>query len=216
LEGKALAQSIANQISNAINKNIPDGFEKETTTKIFQNGENQTEIIIDFPNNRPNLIRLEKALIEVKGLEEKVMVKRSQEKDFNEDLQKNVSHKLPAIPQNGLFQANHDILLKVSNISNHEARKIAKNASKEGNKIDFWGKNGYLESKDVSPVVIENKKTRFKTEFEIIREIEPRGLLLQKQEKGYKISEKLRSLDDKQEFPELKTPIENMRSGLKK
>ena len=215
-EGKSLSQSVSNQIVNAINKNTPEGLEKDAKVQFLSNETNRSEISVSFTNTRANLIRLEKALLEIKGLDELVLVKRSQEKDMNEDLKKGVKQKLDDIPTESLYKSNQLALRKVSNISDDEVKVIAKNASKEGNKIEFWGKNGYLESQNVSPVLVENKRSRFKTEFEIIKEIEPKGLLLQKQEKGFKITEKSQSIDSKPDFKNIESEIDTGVSRLKR
>ena len=216
LEGKVLAQSVGNQIVNAINKNTPEGIEKDAKVQLLQNETNRSEIVVSFTNSRPNLIRLERALIDIKGLDELVLVKRSQEKDMNEDLKKAVKHKLEDMPTESLYKSNQTSLRKVSNISDDEVKVIAKNASKEGNKIEFWGKNGYLEAQNVSTLLVENKRSRFKTEFEIIQEIEPKGLLLQKQDKGYKITEKSLSMDLKPDFKGIDSEIDKGITRLKK
>ena len=216
LEGKVLAQSVGNQIVSAINKNTPEGIEKDAKVQLLQNETNRSEIVVSFTNSRPNLIRLERALIDIKGLDELVLVKRSQEKDMNEDLKKAVKHKLEDMPTESLYKSNQTSLRKVSNISDDEVKVIAKNASKEGNKIEFWGKNGYLEAQNVSTLLVENKRSRFKTEFEIIQEIEPKGLLLQKQDKGYKITEKSLSMDLKPDFKGIDSEIDKGITRLKK
>ena len=216
LEGKVLAQSVGNQIVNAINKNTPEGIEKDAKVQLLQNETNRSEIVVSFTNSRPNLIRLERTLIDIKGLDELVLVKRSQEKDMNEDLKKAVKHKLEDMPTESLYKSNQTSLRKVSNISDDEVKVIAKNASKEGNKIEFWGKNGYLEAQNVSTLLVENKRSRFKTEFEIIQEIEPKGLLLQKQDKGYKITEKSLSMDLKPDFKGIDSEIDKGITRLKK
>ena len=216
LEGKVLAQSVGNQIVSAINKNTPEGIEKDAKVQLLQNETNRSEIVVSFTNSRPNLIRLERALIDIKGLDELVLVKRSQEKDMNEDLKKAVKHKLEDMPTESLYKSNQTSLRKVSNISDDEVKVIAKNASKEGNKIEFWGKNGYLEAQNVSTLLVENKRSRFKTEFEIIQEIEPKGLLLQKQDKGYKITEKSLSIDLKPDLKGIDSEIDKGITRLKK
>ena len=216
LEGKMLAQFVGNQIVNAISKNTSESIEKDAKVQLLQNETNRSEIVVSFTNSLSNLIRLERVLIDIKGLDELVLVKRSQEKDMNEDLKKAVKHNLEEIPTESLYKSNQISLRKVLNMSVDEVKVIARNASKEGNKIEFWGKNGYLESQNVSPLLVENKRSRFKTEFEIIQEIEPKGLLLQKQDKGYKITEKSLSSELEPDFKGIDSKVDKAITRLKK
>ena len=216
LEGKILAQFVGNQIVNAISKNTSESIEKDAKVQLLQNETNRSEIVVSFTNSLSNLIRLERVLIDIKGLDELVLVKRSQEKDMNEDLKKAVKHNLEEIPTESLYKSNQISLRKVLNMSVDEVKVIARNASKEGNKIEFWGKNGYLESQNVSPLLVENKRSRFKTEFEIIQEIEPKGLLLQKQDKGYKITEKSLSSELEPDFKGIDSKVDKAITRLKK
>ena len=100
-EGQERSKEVAERFTSAINKNIPEGAEKEAKAAIIQNGTRSSEIEIAFTVNRENLIRVEQALIKERGLENHVEVRRPQEKDYNEDLKRANPYIVAYQEQNG-------------------------------------------------------------------------------------------------------------------
>ena len=87
-EGQEKIKEVAERFTSAINKNIPQGAEQEAKATVLQNGVRSSEMEIAFTVNRGNLVRVEKALIQERGLEKNIQVQRPYEKDYNEDLKK--------------------------------------------------------------------------------------------------------------------------------
>ncbi|GAB4020675.1 hypothetical protein GCM10028808_62820 [Spirosoma migulaei] len=87
-EGQQRLTELAERFTTAINKTIPEGAEKEAKATIIQNGSRSSELEIAFTANRENLIRVEKTLIQERGLSNYVQVQRPIEKDYNEDLKR--------------------------------------------------------------------------------------------------------------------------------
>ena len=87
-EGQQRLTQLAERFTTAINKTIPEGAEKEAKATIIQNGTRSSELEIAFTANRENLIRVEKALLQERGLTNYMQVQRPTEKDYNEDLKR--------------------------------------------------------------------------------------------------------------------------------
>lgn len=87
-EGKQRINELTNRITSAINRDIPPGVEKEAKATVIHAGDKVSEVEISFHANRQNLIRVEKALVLERGLEQQIEVKRPIEKDYNEDLKR--------------------------------------------------------------------------------------------------------------------------------
>ncbi|MVM41994.1 hypothetical protein GO730_38110 [Spirosoma sp. HMF3257] len=87
-EGQQRLTELAERFTTTINKTIPEGAEKEAKATIIQNGSRSSELEIAFTANRENLIRVEKTLIQERGLSNYVQVQRPIEKDYNEDLKR--------------------------------------------------------------------------------------------------------------------------------
>ncbi|GAB3719175.1 hypothetical protein GCM10027592_62600 [Spirosoma flavus] len=87
-EGQQRLTQLAERFITAINKTIPEGAEKEAKATIIQNGTRSSELEIAFTANRENLIRVEKALLQERGLTNYMQVQRPTEKDYNEDLKR--------------------------------------------------------------------------------------------------------------------------------
>lgn len=100
-EGQERLKEVAERFTTAINKNIPDGAEREARAVVVQNGSRSSEIEIAFTANRENLIRVEQALIKERGLENHMEVRRPAEKDYNEDLKRANPYIVSYQEQNG-------------------------------------------------------------------------------------------------------------------
>lgn len=87
-EGQKRLKELAEGFTSTINKNVPEGAEKEAKATILRNGERTSELEVTFAVNRENLIRVERKLIEERGLENSIEIRRPMEKDYNEDLKR--------------------------------------------------------------------------------------------------------------------------------
>lgn len=102
-EGQERLKEIAERFTSAVNKNVPDGAEKEAKATVLQNGARSSEVEIVFTVNRENLVRVEKTLIQERGLENNIQVQRPAEKDYNEDLKRSTPY-VVAYQENGKEQ----------------------------------------------------------------------------------------------------------------
>ncbi|GAB3283839.1 hypothetical protein GCM10027347_60620 [Larkinella harenae] len=85
-EGEQRMKAVMDRFTNAINKNIPEGAGTEAHAVVVHQGHRTSAVEISFPAIRENLIRVEKILIQERGLENQLEVKRPSQKDYNEDL----------------------------------------------------------------------------------------------------------------------------------
>jgi hypothetical protein len=96
-EGAKLLEHLSNKLTEDINKHTPSGLEPDAKAVVTQHAKFGSELEIHFTNNRQNLIRVEKSLLEVKNLDRFITVKRPVNKDFNEDLKSYEKHRLEPI-----------------------------------------------------------------------------------------------------------------------
>ena len=99
-EGAKLLEHLSNKLTEDINKHTPSGLEPDAKAVVTQHAKFGSELEIHFTNNRQNLIRVEKSLLEVKNLDRFIIVKRPVNKDFNEDLKSFEKHRLESVSVN--------------------------------------------------------------------------------------------------------------------
>ena len=99
-EGAKLLEHLSNKLTEDINKHTPSSLEPDAKAVVTQHAKFGSELEIHFTNNRQNLIRVEKSLLEVKNLNRFIIVKRPINKDFNDDLKSSEKHCLEPISDN--------------------------------------------------------------------------------------------------------------------
>lgn len=87
-EGMAKAEAMGNRFTEAINRQVPEGADKEAQATVIRNTERSTDLEVSFVLNRQNLVLVEQTLLAERGLENTIEVRRPVEKDYNEELKR--------------------------------------------------------------------------------------------------------------------------------
>ncbi len=93
---KAHIDAVQQQILTTLNRGYTPDMNQATADAAVQQG-TRSLLTIHLPNHRPMLTRIERLTIESRGLTDKLVIKRPLAKDWNEELQAQLS-KLPQIP----------------------------------------------------------------------------------------------------------------------
>ncbi len=93
---KAHIDAVQQQILTTLNRGYTPDMNQATADAAVQQG-TRSLLTIHLPNHRPMLTRIERLTIESRGLTDKLVIKRPLAKDWNEELQAQLS-KLPQTP----------------------------------------------------------------------------------------------------------------------